>query len=226
MKYFWKRIAVALTLIMTFTLCFMLAGCGEKEKTEQEKFSEYLELDSKYGTIKLDSGTKVHLWYLEKESDYPNRVWVSLNYNTGEYNGYSGLYEWLKLSVEQKKKDLKIVGEKVVSFAKSNGWNNNYYLYVTISYGVHTQTIYDYEKEKLYVPNVDNIFLEMYEKFNTCSYWDIKDDKAGTDWLVSKGIGTYKHGEYEHNYSALDSMSIWCYDGKFSIRDTNKSTAY
>ena len=104
--------------------------------------------------------------------------------------------------------------------------NNNYYLYVTMSYGADTQTIYDYEKEKLYIPNVDNVFIEMYDKFKTCSYWDIKENKAGTDWLVSKGIGTYKHGEYEHNYSALDSMSIWCYEGKFSIRNTDKSSVY
>ena len=127
---------------------------------------------------------------------------------------------------QRQKDDLKEIGDKVVAYAKTNSWDNDYYLYVTFSYGTTTQTIYDYETGKIYIPNVDNLYVEMYEQFGTFSDYEVEKLSDGTDWLASKGLGKYKHGEYENNSDALDSMYIWCYKGKFSIRNSDKSTAY
>lgn len=227
MKNFMKKIAVALTLIMAFALCFAFIGCGEEEKTNQEEFAEYLGLSSQYGEIELKSGVKTHLYSLEKENGYQYRVWVGIT-NVANNND-KALYDWLKSSVSNKKTDLKEVGDKVVSFAKDKNWNNNYYLYVTFEYDLNVQTVYDYETDKIYIPTCDKYFIEMYDNFKSCNDYAIKDMQGGADWLVSKGLGEYKHGEFELFYSSkspLVSMTIWCKDGKFRINDTNKSTAY
>ena len=217
MKNLFKKIAIILTLAFV--------GCTDKEKTMQEEFAEYLGLDSKYGEIELKSGLATHIFFFEKEDGYQKRVWLNINISDTD----KALYDWLKLSIADKKSDLKAVGDKVISFAKEKNWSNNYYLYISFSYELGVETIYDYEKDKLYVPKCDNYFIEMYEAFKSCSDYKIKDMQGGADWLVSKGLGEYKHGEFELYYSSkspLVSMTIWCSDGKFRISDTDKSIAY
>lgn len=229
MKNILKKFAPVFALIIALTMCFAIAGCNkEEEKTMQEYFAEYLGLDSQYGEIELPSCVKPRISHFEKENGYAPRVWLCL---TALEMDDSDLYAWLKTSVDEKKSDLKGIGDKVVAYANSKNWNNNYYLYISFRYGTDdVETIYDYEKEKLYVPNCDHYYLEMYEKFGTCSDYAIKDMTGGADWLVSKGLGEYKHGKFELFYSfdnsPLVSMRVWCYDGKFTIRDASKSTMF
>lgn len=225
MKKIVKLIASALSLCLLLSLCVGLVGCGKEEKTMQEEFAEYLGLDSQYGGIQLQSGITPHIFFFEKENGYAPRVWLCLDAGSVDDGK---LYSWLTSSVDKKKSDLKGVGDKVVAFANSKNWNNNYYLYISLSYDSEVETIYDYEKEKLYVPNCDHYYLEMYEKFGSCNDYTIKDMTGGADWLVSKGLGEYKHDKFELFYSnsPLVSMTIWCKDGKFSIRDTKKSTEF
>ncbi len=227
MKNLLKKLSPLFALIMALTMCFAIAGCNkEKETTIQEDFAAYLGLDSQYGEIELQSGIKPHVSRLEKEDGYGSRVWLCL---TSVVMEDSDLYSWIASSVDEKKSDLKGVGDKVVAFANSKNWNNNYYLYISFQYGTdEVETIYDYEKEKLYVPNCDHYYLKMYEKFGSCNDYAIKDMTGGADWLVSQGLGEYKHGKFELFYSnsPLVSMRVWCYDGDFTIRDANKSTAF
>lgn len=226
MKKTTKLFCAVLAIILASLLCSMLVACGDEEKTIQEDFAEYLGLDSQYGEIELKSGIKTHISRFEKENGYAPKVWLCL---TSVVMEDSDLYSWIASSVDEKKSDLKGVGDKVVAFANSKNWDNNYYLYISFNYDIEVETIYDYEKEKLYVPNCDHYYLEMYEKFGSCSDFAIKDMTGGADWLVSKGLGEYKHGKFELFYSSnspLVSMYIWCNDGKFTIRNTEKSKAF
>lgn len=227
MKNLLKKFIPVFALIMALTVCLSFVGCNkEEEKTIQEDFAEYLGLDSQYGEIELKSGIKTHISRFEKENGYAPKVWLCL---TSVVMEDSDLYSWIASSVDEKKSDLKGVGDKVVAFANSKNWDNNYYLYISFNYDIEVETIYDYEKEKLYVPNCDHYYLEMYEKFGTCSDYRIKDMTGGADWLASKGLGEYKHGKFELFYSSnspLVSMHIWYNDGTFTIRDTSKSTMF
>lgn len=228
MKNFMKKIAITLSLIMTLALCFAFVGCGDK-KTIRQQFADYLGLNSEFGEIELKSGTKTHIFFFEQEDGYQHRAWLDIQYDTRANNGDKKLYDWLKLSTADKKNDLKLVGDKVIAFAKEKQWSNNYYLYITFQYEIEVQTVYDYETDKIYIPNCDAYFIEMYDNFKSCNDYAIKDMKGGADWLVSKGLGEYKHGEFElfsTLKSPLTSMTIWCSDGKFRINDTNKSTSY
>ncbi len=222
MKKSAKLVCIALTITLALVLCFGLVACN---KTIQEEFAKYLDLDSQYGEIELESGIEPYVFYFEKESGNAPRVWLCLN---AEIEDDETLYAWLTSSVDKKKSDLKETGDKVVAFADSQKWSNNYYLYVSLKYDTDVETIYDYETGKLYVPNCDHYYLEMYEKFGSCSDSEIKDMPGGADWLVSKGLGEYKHGKFElfHLDSPLVSMTIWCKDGKFSKLNESKSTAF
>ncbi len=40
MKNFWKKIAITLTLVMTFALCFAFVGCGDKNQQTDFEFTE------------------------------------------------------------------------------------------------------------------------------------------------------------------------------------------
>ncbi len=219
-----KKILCILLAILLIPTTLAFVGCDkQEEKTLEEQFAIYHNLEEKVRKINLKSGTLATVMTLEKVSGYPSKVVMSLD---NLFTKDADLYIWLKSSVENKKKDLKAVGDMVIDFAKANSWNNNYDLYISFSYDTNTETIYDYETEKLYVPNVDMIFIEMYEKFGVCSTYSVKSKNGGIDWLVSKELGEIKHGEYENDYEALDSMYIYCYGGEFSIRNRNLSTAY
>ena len=229
MKNLLKKLSPLFALVMAFMMCCSLVACGQEEKTSfQEEFADYLKLDSKNGTIILESGIKTHLWHFEKELEYPNRVWLHLNYNTEENGGWRVLYNWIQSSVQSKKTDLQAIGDKVVQFAKESGWSNDYYLYISLCYNnANCEVHYDYETDEIYIPKSDDLFIEMYDKFNSCSLYEIEDTEKGQEWLVSKGLGFYKHGEFEfRNYYALESMYIWCYEGEFSIGQREKSNVY
>lgn len=227
MKNFLKKLSPLFAFIMTLTLCCGLVGCGEEKTSFQEKFADYLKLDSKYGTISLESGIKTHLWHFEKELESPNRVWFHLNYDKEENGGWETLYNWILSSVQSKKNDLQIIGDKVVKFAKESGWSNNYHLYISLCYNnANCEVHYDYETDEIYIPKCDDLYIEMYEKFNLCSRYEIENTEKGQEWLVSKGLGFYKHGEFGTYVGALESMYIWCYEGEFSIGNREKSNVY
>ncbi len=212
-----KKILCVLLAILLIPATLAFVGCGEK--TLQEKFAKYYGSNDEFLEINL-GGVNANLFSFEKSTDYPSNVLVEL-IPTDE-----NLCKWVDLSISQKKQGLKRVGDMVIAFAKSESWNNNYNIYITFEYDSSVQTIYHYETDTLYVPNCEDIFIEMKEKFGTCRAYEVEKKNGGVDWLVSKGLGEIKHGEYDSFYNALESMTITCYDGEFKIRNRNLSTAY
>ena len=88
----------------------------------------------------------------------------------------------------------------MISYAKDNNWNNNYYLYVTFE-GDYVTFVYDYEMDTLWIPNNIDTYKRMYEKFDTLAISDIAKTEKGKEFLVDNNLATIKHNEVEISYS-------------------------
>lgn len=232
MKKLLKKLSPLFALVLAFTTCIAFAGCNkEKEKTMQEDFAEFYskqnQEDSKYLFLKTKSGAQIWNISFGKEEASKPRVVIDFEFDsayteTAEYK--KNMYNYICQSTSQIKSDLKSLGDMVIEYAKAKKWNNNYYLYVVLSLP-DNEFVYNYETETLYIPNKLNIVKEMYEKFSAFYQPDIAKMNGGTEWLVSKGLGTIKHGVYEQDYDALDSYKVWLSNGKFVSSDINLSKA-
>lgn len=229
-----KKLTAIFALLVAFTMCFSLAGCNkEKEKTMQEDFAEFYseknQENSEYLFLKTKSGAQIWNISFEKEEASKPRVVIDFEFDssyteTAEYK--KNMYNYICQSTSQIKSDLKGLGDMVVEYAKEKKWDNNYYLYVVLSlYEYHNDFVYNYETDTLYVPKKLSVVKEMYKNFSTFYQPDIAKMDGGTEWLVSKELGTIKHGEYEGDYDALESYSVWISQGKFVTTDIKLSNA-
>lgn len=204
-----KKILKSTMLIL---LCFLISSattaCGDK-KTEREKFTSFL---GEEGTvIRSKSGIDMCVISLDKENSSNPKVVIQISPNE---NLYTLTYNWMCLTATEQKEDLKDFGDKVVSYAKEENWDNDYYLYVTFRCS-DISIVYDYEMDTLWIPNNIDTYKEMYEKFNTLAKSSLTETEEGKKFLVENNLATIKHNEVELFHSDM-CYTVYISDGKFS----------
>ena len=211
MKSMLRRLSTTAIAILSAALIFSFVGCTDSDdKDLQTGFAEYLSLDKKNGTYLLSSETEVNLFSFGKTDDALPKFCIEFNIE------YKQLYDWLNLTNEKRKADLKSVAVQAQNFIASKDWSNKCQIYISVIYDPGTQTIYDLNKDKLYVPNCDNIFSEMYETYSTCSLSKVREMPSGSDWLTNRNI---------KSSSDLESMWVYISGGTLKISGESLSTA-
>lgn len=213
-----KRMMHLFSIIL---VSFFVCACSANNSLKSDFINYYKEqLDE--GAFITSMGTKFIIGSLDKEntSNHPNVVLlVFLNSN-------NHTFQWLQLSADKRKDDMKEMADLVIEYAKNNKWSNDYYLYVEVGeiYGGCCIT-YDYEKDEIWIPNCENIYIQMYEKFNTFYKKDLEETQEGLDFLVDNNLAYIKHNQVEYR-------NIFCYTvyidkkGKFSSYGKEDSTKY
>lgn len=209
MKSVLKKISIIAVFIITLVFAFTFAGCSQ-EKDLQSEFAEYLLLDKKNGSYLMNSETELSLFSFEKTDDALPKFCIEFNIE------YKALYGWLKLTNEARKADLKAVAVLAQNFIASKDWSNRCQIYVSVIYDPGTQSIYDLDKDKLYIPNCDGIFVKMYETYSTCSLSKVREMPSGPDWLAHNNIA---------GSSDLESMWVYISNGTLKISGESKSIA-
>lgn len=134
-------------------------------------------------------------------------------------------YQWLQHSHDERKTELRQCANLVIDFAKSEGWKNDYYLYVEITNIYDSCSIvYDYERDSIYIPNCEEVFIDMYKDFGTFSKKDLSETPTGKNFLIEKGLATIKHNEIEYNN--IFSYTVFITNGEFRSYGNDDSAVY
>lgn len=163
-------------------------------------------------------GIEYYLSWLEKEdTKYDSHVILTVWMEDDQ------LYKFMELSVQTKKSELRTISDFVIDFAKENNWDNSYYLYIVAGDEIEYRYVYDYEKDTIWIPKLESVFIEMYERFDVASPWDI--EKLGTkeaiDFLVNNGFGEIKHNEYESKFYSVGYNVMINDEGEFSTKNNS-----
>lgn len=214
-----KAILILSVVLSVITLC----SCSSKTDLK-ENFVDYHKnkLDNK--TFITSTNKEMLIIDLEKENSSNPKVILTVCVG-GESSVNDVTYDWLQLSPEERKSELKECGDMLIQYAKDNNWSNDYYLYVNLCQiydGCHI--VYDYEQDSIWIPNCENTFIKMYEKFNTFYKKDLEKSQEGIDFLVNEDLAYIKHDQVEYNHTS--SYSIYISDGKFENYNENDSTKY
>lgn len=225
-----KRQVRKILLLVSLVTVGILFLCSCSQNTAEEKltdsFLEYTlgKTDGKFNRVFATSnGTEMVVSELKKEdANFPK---VVLYVDIGNTDFKEKLYQWLTSPISKRMDDYRECAEMVIKYAKSENWDNNYYLYICTRniYG-DCDVIYDYEKDLIYIPNSENVYKEMYEKFGTFNVKNVAEADGGTDFIIDNNLGYWKHNELETKDAT--SYSIFLHDGKFSEYEKDKSTAY
>ena len=197
---------------MLILLCFLISSaitaCGDK-MTEREKFTSFL---GEEGTvIRSKSGIDMCVVSLDKENSSTPKVVIQISPNESLY---TQTYNWMCLSATEQTEDLKDFGDKVISYAKEENWDNDYYLYVSFICS-DISIVYDYEMDTLWIPNNIDTYKEMYEKFNTLAKSKLTETEEGQNFLVENNFATIKHNEVEMSHSDM-CYTVYISNGEFS----------
>ena len=210
MKSMLKKLLIVTSATLSAVLTLSFAGCTDNDNSLQVEFAKYLSLDKKNGTYAMSSETKVSLFSFNMTDDALPKFCIEFNIED------KSLSEWLKLSNEKRKADLKVIAVSAQSFIVSKDYSNLCQIYVSVIYNPGTQSIYDLNKDTLYIPNCDNIFSEMYKTYSTCSLSEVRERPTGPDWLANRNI---------KGSSDLESMWVYVNNGALKISGESKSTA-
>ncbi len=219
-----KLICTLLCVMILFLLC---ACSNSKDNNLIDDFIEYHSENKNIndnGAMLSENDVDIMLLSLEKEKDKssPNVVLSiqMIGNDAAEYN-------WMNLSPDERKSEMKSYGEMVIEYAKENGWSNHYYLYVVMSYAYTNYVVYDYETDVIWIPKNEAMFMSMYEQFSTFNYNNLEDTEEGREFLLNNGLATIKHNELETVYYSLGGYSVYISsEGEFKSNGKNESTAY
>lgn len=186
-----------ISLFLAVCLALSLTACANNTDSSDDKlqvlFKEYLgtEVSDDGHSIQIDnlifsvSMTSVEIE--KKEGDY--RIIVGM--------GHIDEGQILDNSLQQLKNEMNLFAEYFITFAKQQGLDNDYYLYVEGDPHTRLNFVYDYEEDKLYYNKYYDDFLRMYREFGTSSINDVARNEEGKNWLVENGFGELKHNEFE-----------------------------
>lgn len=161
----------------------------------------------------------------EQNSYYPMVV-MKLMIDGMDENFYQNKYDFIKKSNDEKLDILRKAGDLLVEFAQSQEWDNNYYLYVDLYRVPENDYVYDYKDNVLYVPNDEELYVTMYEKFQTFDKDELTKSQEGIDFLISNKMAAYKHNELEIDYP-LTGFNVYIdANGKFHSSKIDGSTRY
>lgn len=203
-----------------------LSGCNSKNDDYKASFLSYYENKLDKYTFYTADGTEMWVLDFEKE-DVPHNARVVLSLVVGISND-EVKYQWFLKTPDERKAILRECSELVIDYAKANNWNNDYYLYINVDQTNEFSScysIYDYEKDEVWIPDTENVYTDMYQKFATFSQSKIADMDGGADFLIENGFATLKHGELETNH-ATNSYKVFILDGAFKEYGKEKSSCY
>lgn len=219
MKLSKKTILILIVSLLVITLY----SCSS-ETDLKECFIDYYKNKLNNKTFTTSTNKEMIIINLEKESSSNPKVILTVCIG-GESSANNATYDWLQLSPEERKSELKECGDMLIQYAKDNNWSNDYYLYVNLCQVYDgCNIVYDYEQDDIWIPNRESIFIEMYEKFNTFYKRDLEETQGGIDFLISKDLAYIKHDQVEYNHTS--SYGIHISDGKFKSYNEEDSTKY
>lgn len=202
-------------------LVFFLSSRSSDENL-RVNFADYYQEQIKNYTFTTTSNTELIIVGLYKEDSTENPK-VILNIGIGE--SHEKTYQWLQLSPEERKVDLRECADLVINYAKDNNWSNDYYLYIqAVEVYDGCNIVYDYENDTIWIPNCENKFIEMYEKFGTFYKKELKESQNGIDFLVENELAYIKHNQVE--YRNIFSYTVYISDGEFKSYGEDYSTKY
>ena len=198
--------------VIAIILCLSFAGCSKGENLN-EKFYKFCNDDKENKEFLLDSGINSIIMNVEKEKkDNKPAVVIEIIFNNDEDE-----YKWLTLSDDEKRNNLIEVGKKFNSFASSINMNNDYHLYIeTETVGCTLCDVYDYELDDLWISDYEETYINMYEKFKTFSFDEVKEQGEGTDFLIQNNLAIYKHEQLERKTNIVSYKVFVDEDGKLN----------
>lgn len=218
----WSKRFLALIAISICIWGICACSSNKNDGLEQDYMDYYSDkIDGRVFTT--SQGTEIVVCALDKQDVYAPRVILSVF--IGNTDTQAKTYDWISLSADERKDDLRECGDMVVEYAKAKKWSNNYYLYITVKeiYG-DCQVVYDYESDTIWIPNAEPIYEEMYEKFGTFLEKTVAETQDGIDFLISNNLAYMKHNEVE--FKKISSYDVYVHEDKFSSYDKDQSTAY
>lgn len=214
-----KAILILLIVLSVITLC----SCSS-DTDLKDNFINYYKNELNNKTFTTSTNKEIIIIDLEKENSSNPKVIFTVCIG-GESSINDVTYDWLQLSPEERKSELRECGDMLVQYAKDNNWSNNYYIYVRLCQVYDgCDVIYDYEQDSIWIPNCEDTFVEMYEKFNTFYKKNLEESQDGIDFLISKDLAYIKHDQVEYNHTS--SYSVYISDGKFESFNEEDSTKY
>lgn len=213
-------------IVICLTALTNLCACNSSNKDLKSDFLGYYSDEFEKYIFHTPNGTEMYVVNLEKESVKDNPK-VILNLIVGLTDDELK-YQWLQKTPDERNAELKYCANLVIEYAKSSGWKNDYYLYIVVdetneTYGY--DTVYDYERDTIYIPNTENIIIQMYEQFGTLGRSKISETQDGVDFLLDNGFVTLKHNEIEIQYHSR-GYTVYILDGVFKDSSKKDSTAY
>lgn len=219
MNLYKKMIFILLILLSVIILC----SCSS-ETDLKESFIDYYKNKLNNKTFTTSTNKEMIIIDLARENSSNPKVILTVCVG-GESSVNDVTYDWLQLSPEERKSELKECGDMVIQYAKDNNWSNDYYLYVNLCQVYDgCNIVYDYEQNSIWIPNCENTFIEMYKKFNTFYKKNLEESQEGIDFLIEKDLVYIKHDQVEYNHTS--SYNIYISDGKFESYNEEDSAKY
>lgn len=217
-----KRVLLlGISLILVLNLC----ACGGLPKRDMSnKFLNYYgnELGEHNG-IRLPSGQYQYLYSLRASSSdaVKKTVVMMVTPNTAK-----GTYDWISLSNEQRKADMKNLGRMFHEYAEHMKYGDGYDLYVVSAplYG-SCCVIYNYGTGQLWIPDLEDTYKEIYEKYQTFELSDIEKVEGGTQYLLDKGLVKKTKNGIQENDNGSYYIQING-NGTLESGDMDRSTEY
>ena len=221
-----RKYILGILVLCSFLCVILISGCSSNSDDYKTSFLSYYESDFEKYTFYTSDGTEMWVLDFEKE-DVSHNARVVLSLVVG-ISDDELKYQWFLKTPDKRKAILRECSELVIDYAKTNNWNNDYYLYISVDQTNESSScysIYDYEKDEVWIPDTENVYTDMYQKFETFSQSKIADMDGGADFLVENGFATLKHGELETNH-ATNSYKVSILDGAFKEYGKEKSSCY
>lgn len=213
------------TIIFVMSLAiFQFSSCSSNDNLKESFVNYYKEKINDY-IFTTSLGTQIVIGGFYKENNTSNPKVVFNVYIGGNPQSNEQVYKWLELSPNERKEDLKECGDMVTKYAQDNNWSNDYYLYVNASNIYNACSIvYDYEQDKIFIPNCEDTFLEMYQKFGTFYKKELEETQEGINFLIENDLAYMKHNKIE--YRNILSYNVFINDGEFKSYGEDNSSVY
>ncbi len=212
------------TLFLLFIITLFLCSCSFKNENIKDDFMNYNKEQLENHIFTTSMNTEIVIVDIEKENTSHNPR-VILTVTIGNSDVAKKTYQWLQLSHDERKADLKECGDMVVKYAQDNNWSNDYYLYVKVCQIYDgCNIVYDYEHNVIWLPKCENTFTKMYEKFNTIYKKELEETQEGIDFLVENDLAHIKHNQVV--YKSNISYNVYISDGEFESYGEEDSVKY
>ena len=207
---------IVVRLLIVSVLFYLIDGCNYSySPSVSVQFNRFLETINEGDTLTLPSGEQFPTsgLSLQKElRDIHPRVVL--------YWFYNGSPEYF-VSQSKPRQDIKLLCEKVMQFADSAAWENDYYLYIHLMHkGSPLRIVFDYELDTFYFPNNLSLLQQTIDQFSTVDPLEIISMDGGERFLKQRGVVNIRHNKTEVDTTAWDRQfwtgkAVFINSGKF-----------